>query len=125
CFYSGYAVQIEREGFSTPPFVMDMVTGIAEGQMERSVDLAPEEREQAIVEFAEHFEQQVKDWIEPYQKFIPIVMAVMLLGLLMTIVSLLSWLPILVLGGIFAMLATCHVTRVVAETQEVRRITID
>ena len=35
-FYSGYAAQIEREGFTTPPFFIDMVTGIAEGQIEGS-----------------------------------------------------------------------------------------
>ncbi len=124
-FYSGYAAQIEREGFNTPPFVINMVTGVAEGQMEGLTDLTPEEKEQAIAEFREQFEQQVEDWIEPYQQLIPIGIAIILLSILMTIISLISWLPTLILQGIFAILAACHVTRVVTETQEVKRLTID
>jgi len=124
-FYSGYAAQIESEGFTTPPVVIDMVMGVAEGQIEGSADLTPEEKEQAIAEFREQFEQQLKDWVEPYQQFIPIGIAIMLLSILITILSLISWLPILILQGIFAILAACHVTTVVTETQEVKRVTID
>ncbi len=124
-FYSGYAEQIEREGFTTPPFVIDMATGMAEGQIEGSADLTPQEKEQVIAEFREQFEQQMEDLIEPYQQFIPIGIAIMLLSILMTILSLISWLPTLVLRGIFAILGACHVTSVVTETQEVKRVTID
>ncbi len=125
CFYSGYAAQIENEGFTTPPFVIDMVTGMAEGQMEELTDLTPEEKEQATAEFREQFERQVEDWIKPYQQLIPIGIAVMLLSILMTIFSLISWLPTLILTAIFAILAVFHVTKVVTETQEVKRLTID
>jgi len=124
-FYSGYAAQIEREGFNTPPFVINMVTGMAEGQMEELTDLTPEEKEQAIAEFREQFEQQVEDMVEPYQQFIPIGVAVMLLSILMTIISLISWLPTIILSAIFAILTASHVTKVVTETQEVKRLTID
>jgi len=124
-FYSGYAAQIESEGFTTPPFVIDMVTGMAEGQIEGSPGLTPQEKEQAIAEFRQQFEQQVKDGIKPYQQFIPIGIAVILLSILMTILSLFSWLPILILRIIFAILAACHVTKEVTETQEVKRLTID
>lgn len=41
-FYSGYAAQIEREGFTTLPFAIDMVTGAAERQIETSLDLIPQ-----------------------------------------------------------------------------------
>jgi len=44
-FYSGYAAQIEREGFTTPPFVINIVMGIAEGQIEANPDLTPQEKE--------------------------------------------------------------------------------
>ena len=125
CFYSGYATQIEREGFTTPPFVIDMVTGIAEEQIEGNADLTPEEREQAIAEFREQFEQQMGDGIKPYQQFIPIGIAVMMLSILMFIVTLFSWLPILLLRAILAILSACQVTKVTVETQEVKRLTID
>ncbi len=124
-FYSGYAAQIEREGFTTPPVVINMVTGVAEGQMEELTDLTPEEKEQAIAEFREQFEQQVEDMIKPYQQFIPIGIAIILLSILMTIISLISWLPTLILQGIFAILTASHVTKVVTEMQEVKRLTID
>lgn len=123
-FYSGLAAQIEREGFTTPPFIMDMVVGIAEEQFEENADLTPEEREQKIADFRREFEQELEDSIEPYQRLVPIVIAVMLLGILMTILSLISWLPTLILTGIFAILAASRVTRVVTETQEVKRVTI-
>ncbi len=125
CFYSGYAAQIESEGFTTPPFVIDMVMEIAEEQIEVSADIPPAEKEQVVAEFREQFEQQVEDWIEPYEQFIAIGVAFTLLGLLMTIITLLSWLPILMLTAIFAILAACHVTNVETETQEVKRVTID
>jgi hypothetical protein len=125
CFYSGYAAQIESEGFYAPPFVTDMAMGIAEGQIEGSADLTPEEKEQVIAEFREQFEQQVEGWIEPYQRFIPMGIAVMLLGLLTTIVTLFSWIPMLILRILFAILGALHVTKVVTEMQEVKRLTID
>ena len=124
-FYSGYARQIESEGFNTPPFIISMVTGMAEGQIEKSTDLTPEGKEQAIAEFREQFEQQVEVWIKPYQQFIPIGIAIILLSILMTIVSLISWLPTLILRAIFVILAASHVTNVVTEMQEVKRLTID
>jgi len=124
-FYSGYAAQIKSEGFTTPPFVIEMATGIAEGQIEGTPGLTPQEKEQVIAEFTEQFEQQVEDLIKPYQQFIPIGIAVMLLSILMTIIEFFSWLPILILRGIFAILAVSHVTKVVTETQEVERLTID
>jgi len=41
-FYSRYAAQIEREGFTTPRFAIDMVTGAAERRIETSLDLIPQ-----------------------------------------------------------------------------------
>jgi MFS family permease len=124
-FYSGYAAQIEREGFTTPPFVINIAMGVAEKQIEASPDLTPQEKEQALAEFRQQFEQQMEDTIEPYQKFIPVGVALILLGLLTTVVGLFSWLPALILKAIFAILTACHVTSVVTEMQEVKRLTID
>jgi hypothetical protein len=123
-FYSGYAAQIEREGFTTPPFVINIGMGIAEGQIEESPGLTPQEKEQAIAEFRQQFEQQMEDIIKPYQKFIPAGVALILLGLLATIVGLFSWLPTLILRAIFAILTACHVTTMVTETKEVNMLTI-
>lgn len=125
CFYSGYAAQIEREGFSIPPVAINMVMEIAGRQIEASADLTPEQREQVMAEFREQFEQQVENTIKPYQQFIPIGIAVMMLSILMTVITLVAWLPILILRAVFAILDVCHVTTVVTETQEVERLIID
>ena len=124
-FYSGYAAQIESEGFTTPPLVINMVTGMAEGQIEGNADLTPGQKEQAMAEIGEQFEQQLQGWVKPYQQLIPISIAISLLSILMTILRLISWLPILILRIIFAILAAWHLTNVVTETQEVTRVTID
>ncbi len=124
-FSFGYTAQIKSEGFKTPPGIMNMMARMAEGQIESSANLTPERKEQAIAEFKEQFEKQVEDAVKPFQQFIPIGIAIILLGLLMTIIGLVSWLPILVLRAIFAILTACHVTKVVTEMQEVKRLIID
>ncbi len=124
-FSFGYTAQIKSEGFTAPSFVIDMAMGIAEGQIEGSPGLTPQEKEQATTEFREQFEKQIEDAVKPFQQFIPIGIAITLLGILMTVIQLLSWLPTLILRAIFAILAACHVTKVVTETQEVKRLTID
>lgn len=43
----------------------------------------------------------------------------------MTITRLLSWIPILVLRAIFPILTAMGVTKVVTETREVKRLTIE
>ncbi|MCL0076236.1 hypothetical protein M1N87_01460 [Dehalococcoidia bacterium] len=153
-FYSGYAAQIEREGFTMPPidmvtgmaaeqiapFVTDIATGVVAGQIEGIADLPPGEKERAIAEFGEQLEQQVEGWIKlfqqqleqqveawitPYQQWMPIGIAIILLIFLMSNIRFFLWVPILVLRGIFAILAASHVTKMVTKTQEVRRLTID
>lgn len=124
-FYAGYASQIEREGFTTPSFVMNIAMEVAEGQIQSMPELTPQQREQAIADFRQLFEQQVEEAVKPYQKLIPITAAIILLGILTTIVRLFSWFPVLILKAIFAILTASHVTSVATETREVERLTID
>ncbi|MCL0065632.1 hypothetical protein M1N79_01930 [Dehalococcoidia bacterium] len=154
-FYSGYAAQIEREGFILPPIVdtvagraaeeiapivSGIVTGMAPRLIEGIADLPPAEKEQAIAEFGEQieqevegwiklfqqqFEQQLEAWITPYQQWVPLGIAIILLTFLITNLRFFSWIPILVMRSIFAILAASHVTKVVTKTIEVRRLTID
>jgi len=124
-FYFGYAAQIEHDGFTMPSFVTNIATGIIEEQIAADPELTPQEREEAIAEFRQQFELQLEDIIKPYQRVIPIGMAVVLLGILATIVEVFSWLPSLILRGIFAIFTARHITTVVIEMQEVKRLTID
>lgn len=124
-FYTGYAAQIEREGFKAPSFVMDIATEVAERQVGAMPDLTPEQKEQIITEFEQLFEQQIEDALKPYQQLIPAVIALILLGILTTIVRLFSWFPALILKGVFALLTASHVASTVTETREVERLVID
>jgi hypothetical protein len=123
-FYSGYAAKIEREGFTPPAFVIDIATGIVENQIQAEPGLSPQEKEQAMAQFRQELEQQMADWIKPYQQYIPAGIALSLLGILITIIQFLSWLPVQFVRGIFAALTACHVLVMVTETQEVKRLTM-
>ena len=82
-------------------------------------------KEQVIAELRQQFEQQVEDAVTPYQWFIPVGVAFILLGIVAAIMRLFSWLPTLILRAILAILIACHVTSVVTETKEAKRPTID
>ena len=70
-------------------------------------------KEQVIAELRQQFEQQVEDAVTPYQWFIPVGVAFILLGIFAAIMRLFSWLPTLILRAILAILTACHVTSVV------------
>lgn len=111
-FYLGYARQIEREGFSTPPFITDRVVRMANPE--------PDEKEKFIAEF----EKGVENAIRPYEQFIPIGIAIALFFLLRTVIGIFSWVPVLFLRILFSILTCLQVTKMVTETREVKRLTI-
>lgn len=186
--YLGYAAEIEREGFSLPPALVEMVmdkmgeelgrrlpADVGEAavatfrepvervldevgkemsrrlpadmreavmaefrrqaeavldEMEREAGerLQEAEREAVVAEFREQFEKALEEFVEkairPYEQWIPVVFALGLFTPLVTITRLLSWIPILVLRVIFPFLTVLGVTKVVAETHEVKRLTL-
>jgi membrane protein implicated in regulation of membrane protease activity len=125
--YLGYAAHIEREGFSVPEFYIEMFMKQMEEQVETPVPA--EERQEAVAKFREEFRRAVggilERTIKPYERFIPLAIAVGLLMSLVTITSLLAWVPTLALSVIFRLLTALGVTKVVTETQEVQRLIID
>jgi len=187
-FYFGYAAEIDREGFSIPPALVEMVMGkmetevskllpadlgeaaIAEfrdqveglleemarevsrllpeavgeatmaefsGQLERALGEMEKEagerlqtvgREAIMKRFMDQFERTLKEFVEevirPYERWIPLILAISLFSLLAPIAVLLSWIPALALAVIFPLLTALGVTRVVAETGIVRRLTL-
>jgi len=124
--YLGYAAHIEEEGFSIPPALTDAIMETMEREIEKRVPEA--EREKVVAEFKEGFEKGLEAFVDktirPYEKFIPLAIALGLFTPLVTITHLLSWIPILVLGAIFPILTALGVTKVVTETREVRRLTL-
>ncbi|MBL7064175.1 MAG: hypothetical protein ISS49_08220 [Anaerolineae bacterium] len=130
--YLGYAAQIEREGFSLPPSARDVITRMTMMPIERRIEeqagLTPAEKAKVLAGVRAELESQwlgpMEETLKRYELYIPIGVAAMLLMSLTSIVSLLSWLPPLILSVVFLLLTTLRVTRVVTETREVKRLTL-
>lgn len=117
-FYFGYAAQIEREGFTIPTAILDVVEDVVEEVSE----FIPEELD--LEEVIADIEQFVENEVQPYARYIPMGAAAILFMPLMTIVMLLSWVPILLLAAIFPLLIRFGVVEKAEETVEVTRLRI-
>ena len=130
--YFSYAAKIEAEGFSIPPPLRDtfveMIIQRVSAQMEAEGELKPEERERQLAEIREQMEQMwlepVESRLKPYERFIPALLALGLFWTLRTLLAFLTWVPVLMLKGLFPLLTLLGVTRVVRETREVERLVI-
>ncbi len=130
--YFSYAAKIEAEGFSIPPALRDtfveMIIQRVSAQMEAEGELKPEERERQLAEIREQMEQMwlepVESRLKPYERFIPALLALGLFWTLRTLLAFLTWVPVLMLKGLFPLLTLLGVTRVVRETREVERLVI-
>ncbi len=130
--YMGYAAHIEKEGFTIPASLKEMMTKMTIVPMREAVeartDLTSQEKERILVEMEEGFEEMwmgpLEEMIEPYERLIPGAVAIGVFMTLQTILSLLSWIPGLILAVIFPLLQITGMTKVVRETREVERLVI-
>lgn len=130
--YLGYAAYIEEEGFTLPSAFKEMVTKMTIVPMREAIeartDIPPEAKVIALKEVEEGFEEMwmgpLEEMIKPYERLIPVVVAVSTFMTLQTVLSLLSWIPGLFLAIIFPTLQITGVTKVVRETREVERLAI-
>jgi len=111
-FYLGYSKQLDQKGFSTPSFVTEI--GVRIQNPEPS----------AKAEFIAEFDKQVKDLVEPYERFIPIAMSFSFFVALEFVEFILGWIPILLLRLILYILIHLKVITVRTEMREVQRLTI-
>ena len=111
-FYIGYSKQFDQQGFSTPSFVTEIAVRIEN----------PEPGTKA--EFIAEFDKQVKDLIEPYERFVPFAMSFFFFVALDFVVFILGWIPILLLRLILCILIHLQVIKVRSEMREVQRLTI-
>jgi len=125
--YIGSAADIEREGFSIPRPYLELFMEQMEKRIEAQVPDG--ERQQAVTKFREEFWRTVDGFSErtlkPYERFIPVLIAVGLFFSLVTITRLLAWVPTALLGVIFPLLRSLGVTKVVTDTMEVQRLVLD
>ncbi len=130
-FALGYREDAMRRGFIVPPAykqtVMEMITPRLQASIESRSELSPEEKTAALDEVrhgVEEFWTRTERTLQPYAQFVPVGLALILIWVLETLLSLVSWVPLLVLSVIFPLLKLLGVTRVVTETREIRRLTL-
>jgi len=87
------------------------------------------ERKQAFLsqfkgQFDEQFAKLFEESVKPYEKYIPIVLAISLFQPLLIITRLLSPVPVWILSAIFPLLRLVRITRVLTETREVERLSL-
>jgi hypothetical protein len=125
--YAGYATYVEREGFSLPEVYIEVFMEQVEKQIEARVPA--EDRAEAVAAFREEFRRTIdvffQQRVKPYEGLIPLGLAAGLFMPLVTITSLLAWVPTVILSLVFRLLTVLGVTKVVRETQEVERLVID
>jgi hypothetical protein len=130
--YFGYAGEIDERGFQLPPAMGNMITEFSSApmmaQIDARTDLTEEERETMAAQITEGFEQwmtSMEDIIQPYERFIPIMVAFMLFQVLAVVNTLFSWAPILVLAMLFPILTRLGVAREITATETVVHLVLD
>jgi uncharacterized membrane protein len=130
--YFGYAAEIEERGFEFPPAVRDMITEIStapmRAQIEAREDLTSEGRDAMAAQMSEGFEQwmlSMDEMIQPYERFVPVMVAFMLFQVLAVANTLFSWVPIAVLAILFRILTSVGLATKTTEMMEAVRLSID
>ncbi len=131
--YFGYAEEIDERGFAFPPamteMIREMTIGPMRAQIEAHTNLASEEKDAVLAQMIEGFEEQwmrpMEEMIQPYERFVPLMVAFMLFQFLAVINMLFSWIPIVILAAIFPVLTGIGAVKKVTEMREVERLSID
>ncbi len=117
-FYSGYAEEVQREGFTLPSGIVDLVMRASQGHLNGAgggleLDV-----------LREQIKQQGESMVEPWEQFIPLILSALLFMTMTTVLSLLSWIPVLFLAILFPLLKLSRVIQEVTETREAKRLAI-
>ena len=117
---------IKQEGFSIPEAFLSLITHQMEGQLESGL---PFEGFGGIAdEFGEMFQQTFVVFfdrmIQPFERFIPMVISVGLFMSLVTVTRLLTWIPSAVLRFCFIVFKAIGMVSVISEQREVSRLVL-
>jgi len=122
--YLACAPQIQQEGFAIPDEYLDPLADQMESQVLRSV---PEsQRSQVVDQFRQQFRSLADGLVARvlgrFERFLPALIVAGVFTSLVTLVSVLAWVPGLLLQLLLALLAALRITRVETETREVQRL---
>jgi hypothetical protein len=125
----GYREDALHGGYIIPPAFKQTASGMwspfVESQIESQPGMPPADRAAALAQARQMFEEsweELEGKVEPYGPVIWVGVAVMLTGTLNTLLSFVSWVPLLVLSGVFPLLKLLGVVQVVTETKEAKRL---
>ncbi|MGD2253206.1 MAG: hypothetical protein PVF70_09870 [Anaerolineales bacterium] len=125
--YLDYSAVIQREGFRIPESVIESMGTTIQSQL-MDIEGGPIPPE-AVEDFRDNFLQSMNSVFDttlaPYQKYIPLLVALSVFMLLQTIASFLGWIPILILSAIFPLLRVARVTSVVTERRLTETLVLD
>jgi hypothetical protein len=130
--YFGYSTEIKEQGFVFPPAIRDvmseMTMTVMTAQIEARTDLPSEERVAMLAQMTEAVEQWIgsmEETIQPYERFVPVIVAFMLFQFLAVINTLFSWIPIGILAVIFPILTSLGVVTKTTEMREADRLNMN
>lgn len=124
--YLGGAAYVQREGFSIPEPYIELVMKSLEKQVEARAPIG--DRQEVVAEFRQQFRATMDDFFEktvkPYERFVPLAIALGVFMSLATITRVLSWVSTGVLSAVFPLLTALGMTKLVSETHEVTTLVL-
>ena len=124
--YLACAPQIQEEGFAIPDKYLDPVADQMERQVLGSVPVA--QRSEIARQFRQQFRSLIDGLLDQvmgrFDRYLPALIVAGVFTSLATVVSLVAWVPGLLLQLLLALLAALRLTKVVTETREVERLTL-
>jgi hypothetical protein len=125
-FYLGFAEHVRDKGLSVPDQQVDELTAeIAEDVVDETpLSRLEAIRKEGVKQVQRVLKRQVERLLSKVERYIPPVTAVILFSLLFAVTSLLWWVPMLILYGVFPLLTWLRIAEMTTETIEVKRLVI-
>lgn len=130
-FALGYRDDLKHRGTIVPPAYRETVMGLLLPRLQTLIKSQGEIPPKQMAFITEQFKQKIDEfWVkadtslQPYAQYIPLGLALILIWALKSLLGLLSWIPISVLGLIFPLLRWTRVVRVETKTKEAERLTL-
>jgi hypothetical protein len=117
-FALGYQRDAERMGYLIPPaWKQVMVEALVPASGNQEV------AQQMRQEF-DRIWTQMEGQLRPFAAYIPIALALLAFGILEFLLNLVSWIPLVLLAGVFPLFAALGIARTETETKEVTRLVL-
>ncbi|KAF0106462.1 MAG: hypothetical protein FD146_2553 [Anaerolineaceae bacterium] len=127
-FALGYQRDAAQKGYVLPPaFKQVMVDAIVPAPGSEAGDLLGQfgpAAEQQMRQEAERIWAGMEEQLRPFAAYLPIALALLVFGILEFLLNLVSWIPLVLLAGIFPLFTALGITRTETETKEVARLVL-